>query len=277
MDIVEELPTGKTVDIWNFSFQLPCALGQLKPVNLQCDISELVFLEIFAGSGNLSKAAREIGYSIHPVDSTTKRQMGVAMHVLDLTKESDTSVLLDLVCSANIASGHMAPPCGRASRSREKPMPPELNHIRSVPLRSDERPLGLQGLEHLDSIRVAASNRLYALTLLVMCILYIRGASTSVENPSGSQFWSVLAIFAKEHSWMQQIMDKLEVNKFQVCMYGSDRDKWTSFKGTASLYTYACAAMVATNMRAGSPKQQGLQSFFLQQVRQNIPWNFARL
>ena len=147
MDIVEELPTGKTVDIWNFSFQLPCALGQLKSVNLQCDISQLVFLEIFAGSGNLSKAAREIGYSIHPVDSTTKRQMGVAMHVLDLTKESDTSVLLDLVCSANIASGHMAPPCGTASRSREKPMPPELNHIRSVPLRSDERPLGLQGLE----------------------------------------------------------------------------------------------------------------------------------
>ena len=179
MDKIEELPTGTTIEIWNFSFQLPCELKQLQPVNLQCDISELVFLEIFAGSGNLSKAARDVGYSIHPVDSTTKRQTGVAMHVLDLTKDSDSSVLLDLVCKGNIASGHLAPPCGTASRSREKPMPSELSHIRSVPLRSDEHPLGLQNLGHLDSVRVAAANRLYALTLLVMCILHLRGASTS--------------------------------------------------------------------------------------------------
>ena len=119
-------------------------------------------------------------------------------------------------------------------------MPSELSHIRSVPLRSDDHPLGLQNLGHLDSIRVAAANRLYALTLLVTCILHLRGASTSVENPSGSHFWSVLAIFARAHSWMQRILDKLQVNKFQNCMYGSSRDKWTSFKGTSSLYTSIC-------------------------------------
>ena len=72
----------------------------------------MVFLEIFAGSGNLSKAARDVGYRILPVDSTTKRQTGVAMHVLDLTKEADACILLDLVCNANIASGHLAPPAG---------------------------------------------------------------------------------------------------------------------------------------------------------------------
>ena len=168
-----DTPTNTVIDIWNFSFQLPCELGRLKPVNLQSDISELVFLEIFAGSGNLSKAARDIGLSIHPVDSTTKRQTGVAMHVLDLTKDSDASVLLDLVCNANIASGHLAPPCGTSSRSREKPLPAELSHIKSVPLRSDEHPLGLQGLTNLDAIRVGAANRLYALTLLIACILHI--------------------------------------------------------------------------------------------------------
>ena len=143
-----------------FSFQLPVELDQLKPVNLQCDISEMVFSEIFAGSGNLSKAAREVGYRIHPVDSTTKRQAGVAMHVLDLTKDSDAYVLLDLVCNANIASGHLAPPCGTASRSRERPLPAELGHIKSLPLRSDEHPLGLPGLQNLDAIRVLTSSRL---------------------------------------------------------------------------------------------------------------------
>ena len=30
------------------------------------------------------------------------------------------------------------------------------------------------------------------------------------------------------------------MNKFQNCMYGSSRDKWTSFKGTSSLYTSIC-------------------------------------
>lgn len=66
-----DAPANTVIDVWNFSFQLPCELGRLKPVNLQCDISELVFLEIFAGSGNLSKAARDVGLSIHPGDSTT--------------------------------------------------------------------------------------------------------------------------------------------------------------------------------------------------------------
>ena len=156
-------------------------------MNLQRDISDMVFLEIFAGSGNLSKAAREIGHRIHAMEPTTKRQTGVAMRVLDLAKESDAYVLLEFVCNSNVASGHMAPPCGTASQSRERPLPAELSHIRSVPLRSDEHPLGLPGLANLDVIRVAASNRLYALTLLD------GRASVSIQNPSNSHFWSVLA------------------------------------------------------------------------------------
>ena len=236
----KRLSKGTVIEIWNFSFHLPLELGQLKPVILQCDISELVLLEILAGSGNLSKEAREVGYRIHPVDSTTKRQTGVAMHVLDLTKDSDAYMLLDLVCNANIASGHLAPPCGTASRSRERPLPAELSHIKSLPLRSDEHPLGLPGLQNLDAIRVAASNRLYALALLVVCFLHLRGSSVSIENPSNSHFWSIIVFFASQHEWMKQILEQLETNSFQACMYGSKRNKWTSFKSTPSLYTAIC-------------------------------------
>lgn len=272
-----DTPTNTVIDIWNFSFQLPCELGRLKPVNLQCDISELVFLEIFAGSGNLSKAARDVGLSIHPVDSTTKRQTGVAMHVLDLTKDSDASVLLDLVCNANIASGHLAPPCGTSSRSREKPLPAELSHIKSVPLRSDEHPLGLQGLTNLDAIRVGAANRLYALTLLIACILHIRGASLSIENPRGSHFWTVLAFFAKLHPWMDKILKELETNDFQACMYGGKRDKWTSFKGTASLYSSICKVCDGSHTHESwKPRASGSSVIFPTASEAEYPMELCR-
>ena len=62
---------------------------------------------------------------------------------------------------------------------------------------------------------------------------------------------------------MQQIMDKLEVNKFQVCMYGSDRDKWTSFKGTASLYTSICKCCDGSHKHASwKPKAAGSSVVF---------------
>ena len=222
----------------------------------------MVFLEIFAGSGNLSKAAREVGYRIHPVDSTTKRQTAVAMHVLDLTKDSDAYVLLDLVCNANIASGHLAPPCGIAYRSRERPLPAELSHIKSLPLRSGEHPLGLPGLENLDATRVAASNRLYALTLLVACILHLRNSWVSIENSSNSHFWSILTFFAKQY---EMIMPSKH-----VCMEASGRSGLL-LRQCLHCTQQSGRSATACNTRAGDPMHLDLQRFSPHQVRLNIP------
>ena len=229
-----------SIRLWNFSFSWQIPLGKLKKIEFHKNVSELLFLEIFSGSGNLSASVKDCGIAVYAVDNKTHRHGQVAIHALDLTKQSDIAVLLDLTCYANIASAHLAPPCGTSSRARERPLPQSLMHIKAEPLRSTERPLGLEGLSGLDAIRVGAANKLYALTVVVFLILHVRGAAVSVENPSNSHFWAAVLSLLTEHSWLRDLWGLMEDNAFQSCMYGSDRDKWTTIKATKGLYTAIC-------------------------------------
>ena len=232
-----------SIQLWNFSFSWQVPLGKLKQIEFHKNASELLFLEIFSGSGNLSSSVKDCGIAVYAVDNKTRRHSQVAIHALDLTKQSDIAVLLDLACHANIASAHLAPPCGTSSRARERPLPQSLSHIKVIkaePLRSTARPLGLEGLSGLDAIRVGAANKLYALTVVVFLILHVRDAAVSVENPSSSHFWAAVSSLLAEHSWLQDLWSLMEDNTFQSCMYGSDRDKWTTIKATKGLYTAIC-------------------------------------
>ena len=139
------------IRLWNFSFAWGIPLGKLQKIEFHRHSSEMVFLEIFAGSGNLSTAVKDINLSVYAIDNKAKRHSQVSIHVLDLTKQSDVAVLLDLTCHANIASAHLAPPCGTASKARERPLPESLAHIKADPLRSEQQPLGLEGLTGLDA------------------------------------------------------------------------------------------------------------------------------
>ncbi len=176
---------------------------------------------------------------MHAIDSVSKRQSGVAIHILDLTKANDSSILLDIACHGLVASAHFAPPCGTSSKAREKPLPPGMGHIKSDPLRSNEEPLGLQGLWGFDALRVGAANRLYALTVVMATILLIRGASISIENPSNSYFWKIVELFLKQRKWLQSKWSSLIFTDFQACMYGRSRDyrdKWTRLICSNGLY-----------------------------------------
>ena len=157
-----DVPDASSVGLWNFDFTLPVSLKRLQCIDFDTSSEEVVFAEIFAGSGNLSESVRDAGLAVHAIDSVSKRQSGVSIHVLDLTKENDISILLDVACHGAIVSAHFAPPCGTSSKARERPLPPELEHVVSNPLRSSDEPLGISGLTGLDSIRVAAANKLYA-------------------------------------------------------------------------------------------------------------------
>ena len=110
------VPDIDEVDIWNFNFCWRCSLRKLQPINFKVSSNELIFLEVFAGGGNLSEAVRHKGLLVHAVDFKTKRKTGVASHILDLTRDSDLDVLLDMATHGNIASAHFAPPCGTASK-----------------------------------------------------------------------------------------------------------------------------------------------------------------
>ena len=194
----------------------------MKPVRLASHASELIFLEVFAGNGNLSESIRSLGLTVHAIDSITKRRTGVSIHVLDLTSDSDLAILLDIVSLANVASAHVAPPCGTSSKAREKLLPEGMQSVKVEPLRSQQRTFGLRGLQGTDAKWVAAANKLYAATLCLIVILVIRGAAVSVENPRNSYFW--------------QIMETLVDNISQACMYGSKHDKWTTIRATDGLH-----------------------------------------
>ena len=233
-------PDIMEVDIWNFHFSWHTSLLKLPPIKFNVSSDELIFLEVFAGSANLSEAMRRKGLLVHAVDDKLRRQSKVSIHVLDLTRDNDVEVLLDMATHANIGSAHFAPPCGTASKARERPLPEGMESIRAEPLRSATQPLGVSGLAHLDSKRVAAANRLYALTLCVLCILVSRGASVSVENPRNSYFWIIMQMWSKQHPWMKHIWESLKDNISQACMYESKLDKWTTIKATSQLYDAIC-------------------------------------
>ena len=64
----------------------------------------------------------------------------------------------------------------------------------------------------------------------------IRNSAVSVENPGNSYFWQIVDLFAKQHSWVNDISESLICNVHQSCMYGSKFDKWTTIKAADGLY-----------------------------------------
>ena len=51
-------PDIMEVDIWNFHFGWHTSLLKLQPIKFNVSSDELIFLEVFAGSANLSEAMR---------------------------------------------------------------------------------------------------------------------------------------------------------------------------------------------------------------------------
>ncbi|CAE7454418.1 unnamed protein product, partial [Symbiodinium microadriaticum] len=137
----------------------------LRAVSFDCEASEALALEVFCGRGRLSVALRDPGLSVLPVDHRVRcNELQVVR--LDLTDANDISVFLEMLCTANVCVAHFGPPCGTASRTRERPLPPELAHIASPPLRSDASPFGVQGLTASQAARVRSANLLYVVTLV---------------------------------------------------------------------------------------------------------------
>ena len=85
-------------------------------------ISDLLFIEVFAGTARLSRIARETGFQVLPIDKTNARapQMFIAQY--DLADDNAVQSLLDLLETERdkIVAVHLAPACGTASKAREK-------------------------------------------------------------------------------------------------------------------------------------------------------------
>lgn len=85
-------------------------------------VSDLLFVEIFAGTARLSKHAREAGMRVLPVDKTTARSSQIYIAQYDITDQQQFESLMQVLASEadRIAAVHLAPACGTASKAREK-------------------------------------------------------------------------------------------------------------------------------------------------------------
>ena len=209
----------------------------LEPSDFHCSLQELLCVEVFAGCAQLSSSLRETGFAILPIDHMKGKVMKAKLMILDLTKQADIEVLINVLCTANIAYCHCAPVCGTGSRAREIPLPVGMEKFNARPLRSQQWPLGLPDLEGTDKLRVQAANQLYFLTLCIAMIAYQRGFVFSVENPSNAYFWLAMQTLADQFPQLSNAWFSNESTHFQTCAHGGERDKWTCWYGTAQVFT----------------------------------------
>ena len=189
------------------------------------DISKILVIEVFAGTGRLTSALRDRGFRTMAIDRDKSRSKQVQIVQYDLEKPHQLDALLSLLEKERDAVlwVHFAPSCGTASRSRERP----LRHLEKQgfavpkPLRSDEHPLGLPGLFGKDLAKVLSANATYRAMLKVCVLCLTLGIAISIENPGNSLFWKI-----------PFIVDFLEKNPgfdamFHHCVHGGLRDKLT--------------------------------------------------
>lgn len=90
-------------DIGEFSFRLPEPLEALRPVDFSKPSDQMLVVELFAGTATLSAELRKGGLPILAVDKSSDRQPKVKLVELDITTPNGQAVMLQTLCSANIA------------------------------------------------------------------------------------------------------------------------------------------------------------------------------
>eukprot|EP00435_Cladocopium_sp_Y103_P037698 s2538_g10.t1 len=185
-------------------------------------------VEIFAGFAVLCSVSKQAGMtSSLAVDKIRKAGARSTIHQLDLTMHKDQTLLKEWVQSPLLARIHLAPVCGAASQARDiRPFDGDPQ-----PLRSDLEPEGISNLTAKDGERVRLANELFAFSRELFSLASALGILATMENPRSSYFWVtcwVLPVLRTQKVWHCD---------FQMCMYGSKRDKWTRLLANLSTVT----------------------------------------
>lgn len=179
----------------------------LKP---QCSLKLPVFLEIFSGSGRLGRAVgRVVGIAVLLWDINFGPEY-------DLTNPSIQQRVMEWIRTGYVVAGHLGTPCGSFSRARDRPGGPPR-------LRSDDCPLGLEGLKPHDAQKVAVGNILMRFTVRVMLLALRMILPFTLENPARSRLWlcpPIRALLRRKHVRVQQV---------EYCSFGMPWKKSTLF------------------------------------------------
>ena len=190
------------------------------------NLSDVLVIEIFAGSARQTAAIRDAGMAGVAVDHDKFRSTGPHIALYDLNDRSQFDALVEFIRleKHRIIWVHFAPSCGTASRARERPLKSleKKGYRIPKPLRSDEFPLGVPGLQGTDKHRTETANITYSRTAELATMLHEWGITMSIENPLNSIFWLVPDIVAL----LSQVEAGFET-VFDHCCHGGMRDKST--------------------------------------------------
>ena len=138
-----------------------------------------VALELFSGSGHLSKSWRKNRRTKHIPIFEWDIAWGEEM---DLTKKSNQRILRTWMQQGFICMLWLGTPCNSWSRARDRPGGPP-------PLRSNAELFGLPNLRPCDQLKVHVGNTLLkASTSLLLLCLRLR-IPAALENPNTSRLW----------------------------------------------------------------------------------------
>ena len=203
------------------------------------EFSPPLFVELFAGRGAFSKAALQSGFRAVSVDHEVVQPFAPVV-TLDLTTETGTRILWDIMRAPGLEAVHLGLPCGTSSRARELPIPLALRRAgvpEPRPLRSAAYPLGIPGLAAHHQRRVDSANVLYQLAIEIILWCDERNIIISIENPANSWLWAALVTLARNHSARAaRALSKLCMVKFHACCHGSTRRKLTGWLSTPKVF-----------------------------------------
>ena len=202
---------------------------------MNMNLTDLLFVEVFAGTARLSKAVKEFGVEVLPVDKTSTRASQIHIAQYDLTDPEQMEDFMEVLAveKRRILAIHLAPACGTASKAREKKLTSWAKKGFKIPkpLRSTQKPMGVDGLEGLDKIRTESANIVYAATARIISFCAKHEIVCSVENPENSLFW----LFPEVAQVMQDIGGFS--SSFHNCMHGGKRKKLTKWWATQDVFS----------------------------------------
>jgi hypothetical protein len=119
-----------------------------------------LFLELCGGSCRVSRCFENKGQEALGVDWKCNKSEAEAKSILvDLTTAMGQDLIFEMLAQSPVVFVHMSPPCGTASRARDKRLPKGCDPL---PLRSNAYPSGLPSLAGLNLERVTKANVLYS-------------------------------------------------------------------------------------------------------------------
>ena len=126
---------------------------------------------------------------------------------IDLTSAEGQELAWKWIRHPSVVLIWTAPPCGTASRAREKPGGPP-------PLRDGQFPEGFPHLAGKDKLRVDKANIIYAFCAAVSDYTLGAGIGFAIENPTRSLMWQTRWFKALREKWAMTHVD------YHACMHG---------------------------------------------------------